>query len=142
LAGLRELDNDAPVSHLSFYEADAYARWAGCRLPTEQGLESRLIETSVGGNFLEAGYLQPVAGSAQWFGDVWQWTASPYVPYPGFRPLEGSLGEYNGKFMCNQMSLRGGSCLTSRDHTRASYRNFFYPHDRWPVTGLRLAADI
>jgi ergothioneine biosynthesis protein EgtB len=144
LAGLRPLDEHAPVCHVSFYEADAFARWRGVRLPSEQEWEAACAGRPVRGNFVEAGRLQPAAGrdgDGQWFGDVWEWTHSPYAPYPGFRPLPGSLGEYNGKFMINQVVLRGGCCVTPQAHVRASYRNFFYPHDRWPFTGVRLAQD-
>jgi formylglycine-generating enzyme required for sulfatase activity len=141
LGGLRELNHHEPVCHLSFYEADAYARWAGKRLPTEPELETMLMEQPQQGNFLDHDRLHPMPGKGQWYGDVWEWTASPYSPYPGFKPLAGSMGEYNGKFMCNQMVLRGGCCVTPPGHVRASYRNFFYPHDRWPFTGLRLAED-
>jgi len=142
LGGVRALDPNEPVCHVSFYEADAYARWTGGRLPSEAELESALAEHPVQGNLLDSGLLHPRAGAGQWFGDVWEWTASAYAPYPGFRPLEGSMGEYNGKFMCNQVALRGGCCLSPPDHVRASYRNFFYPRDRWPFTGIRLAEDI
>jgi ergothioneine biosynthesis protein EgtB len=143
LAGLLPLAEHEPVCHVSFYEADAFARWRGCRLPAEHELEAATAGLPVHGNFVESGRLHPAAadGEGQWFGDVWQWTRSPYGPYPGFRPLEGSLGEYNGKFMCNQLVLRGGCCATPRAHFRVTYRNFFYPHDRWPFTGIRLAQD-
>ncbi len=145
LAGLRPLDAAAPVCHLSFFEADAYARWAGKRLPSEAELEVATAERPLEGNFLDTGLLQPRPArgddDGQWFGDVWEWTRSAYGPYPGSRPLAGALGEYNAKFMANQFVLRGGCCVTPRSHLRATYRNFFYPHERWPFTGLRLAAD-
>jgi ergothioneine biosynthesis protein EgtB len=144
LAGKRDLDLQAPVCHVSYYEAEAFARWAGARLPTEFEWENAADGCGVAGNLLDSGYWQPVAAAddAQYFGDVWEWTASAYLPYPGFEPLPGSLGEYNGKFMCNQMSVRGGSCVSSADHLRASYRSFFYPDARWQFLGIRLARDL
>jgi ergothioneine biosynthesis protein EgtB len=144
LGGERPLDLDAPVTHVSYYEADAFARWAGARLPTEQEWELSAGAAELSGNFVEAGFWHPVAaaaGNRQFFGDNWEWTASSYAPYPGFRPLPGSLGEYNGKFMCNQMSVRGGSCVTVMEHIRRSYRSFFYPDARWQFLGIRLAQD-
>jgi ergothioneine biosynthesis protein EgtB len=150
LDGQRELAFAEPVCHVSLYEADAFARWRGHRLPTEAEWEVACADLPALGHFLDGGALHPVAAREaslpgapilQAFGDAWQWTSSAYAPYPGFRPLGGSLGEYNGKFMCNQLVLRGASCATPRSHARATYRNFFPPEARWQFSGIRLATD-
>ncbi len=148
LAGPREVRPEEPVCHVSYYEADAFSSWAQARLPSEQEWETAAAEAPVRGNFVERGRFHPVPADegdprrpVQLFGDVWEWTCSSYGPYPGYRPPAGALGEYNGKFMCNQLVLRGGSCATPRSHVRASYRNFFYPDARWQFSGLRLARD-
>lgn len=145
LAGPQPVDLARPLCHVSGYEADAYARWAGARLPSEAEWEAAASEAGADGVFLDEGRFHPGNGStgplAAMHGDLWEWTASAYAPYPGYRPLPGALGEYNGKFMANQLVLRGGSCATPQAHVRASYRNFFYPPDRWQFTGVRLAKD-
>jgi ergothioneine biosynthesis protein EgtB len=151
LSGLRKIDPNEPVTHLSYFEADAYANWTGARLPTEFEWERAAAKIDIDGNFVETERFHPgpVRGRTssntnfqQMFGDVWEWTRSSYSPYPGYRAGPGALGEYNGKFMCNQYVLRGGSCATSRTHIRKTYRNFFQPEKRWQFTGIRLARDL
>ncbi len=152
LAGQREVDPATPVCHVSYFEADAFARWACARLPTESEWELASASAPIEGGFVDmllsegraihpAGAMDGDVPIRQLFGDVWEWTASPYTAYPGFAPPPGALGEYNGKFMCNQYVLRGGSCATSRDHMRRTYRNFFPPEARWQFSGIRLARD-
>jgi len=150
LSGFRPVDEAEPVTHLSYFEADAYANWDGARLPTEFEWEHAAAGVPIEGNFVDEQRFHPAPaidaadGNSlrQMFGDVWEWTRSAYLPYPGYRAVPGALGEYNGKFMCNQMVLRGGSCATSRSHIRPTYRNFFQPEKRWQFTGLRLARDL
>jgi ergothioneine biosynthesis protein EgtB len=149
LSGFRPVNESEPVTHVSYFEADAYANWDGARLPTEFEWEHAASGVPIEGNFVDAQRFHPApAVSAnsenallQMFGDTWEWTRSAYLPYPGYRAVPGALGEYNGKFMCNQMVLRGGSCATSRSHIRPTYRNFFQPEKRWQFTGIRLARD-
>ncbi|MEE8119698.1 MAG: ergothioneine biosynthesis protein EgtB [Gammaproteobacteria bacterium] len=146
LSGLRPLNDNEPVCHVSYFEADAFARWSGYRLPTEAEWETAATGTEVSGNFLGTGQFHPTSNTAgkglqQLFGDTWEWTQSPYVCYPGYKLPQGPTSEYNGKFMCNQWVLRGGSCVTPDGHARLTYRNFFYAHDRWQFTGIRLAKD-
>ncbi len=164
LSGFRPVDEAEPVTHLSYFEADAYANWDGARLPTEFEWERASAGLPIEGNFIDSHRFHPARGAGpppgrmlldepsargragstlqQMFGDTWEWTRSAYLPYPGYRAAPGALGEYNGKFMCNQMVLRGGSCATSQNHMRATYRNFFQPEKRWQFTGLRLARDL
>jgi ergothioneine biosynthesis protein EgtB len=157
LSGFRPVEENEPVTHISYFEADAFANWAGERLPTEFEWERAAFDCLIEGNFVEdetfhpqpatqqAGSLSTKTGKMpillQVFGDVWEWTRSAYAPYPGFHAAPGAIGEYNGKFMCNQYVLRGGSCATSRTHIRRTYRNFFQPEKRWQFTGIRLARD-
>jgi ergothioneine biosynthesis protein EgtB len=147
LSGFRPVDESEPVTHLSYFEADAFANWAGARLPTEFEWERAALGCPIEGNFVDEENFHPRALPTedrrlhQMFGDVWEWTRSAYSPYPGYRAAPGALGEYNGKFMCNQYVLRGGSCATSRSHIRRTYRNFFQPEKRWQFTGIRLARD-
>jgi ergothioneine biosynthesis protein EgtB len=158
LSGFREVDMAEPVCHVSYYEADAYARWSEAQLPTEAEWEVAAQDIPIKGNFVEHGFYHPAslvvgAGSAQgtiptdaypaqMYGDVWEWTQSAYLSYPGYKPAAGAIGEYNGKFMCNQFVLRGGSCATSQTHIRPTYRNFFPPDARWQFMGIRLAREV
>lgn len=150
LSGFRPVNESEPVTHVSYFEADAYANWDGARLPTEFEWERAAADLTIDGNFVDALQFHPAPAASrggepelqQMFGDVWEWTRSAYLPYPGYRAVPGALGEYNGKFMCNQMVLRGGSCATSRNHMRATYRNFFPPDKRWQFSGIRLARDL
>lgn len=152
LNGMRPVDDHTPVTHISYFEADAFARWKGARLPNEAEWEvaSQVVSPKQEDNFVEQGFYHPrglvqtedPAGLCQMYGNVWEWTRSAYSPYPGYAPVAGALGEYNGKFMCNQYVLKGGSCATSQTHIRNSYRNFFGPEKRWQFTGIRLARDV
>jgi ergothioneine biosynthesis protein EgtB len=157
LSGFRAVDKSEPVTHVSYFEADAYANWSDARLATEFEWEHATMNSPIEGNLVESELFHPAPvavvsatltekprqepGLQQMFGDVWEWTRSAYSPYPGYRAAAGALGEYNGKFMCNQYVLRGGSCATSRTHIRPTYRNFFQPEKRWQFTGIRLARD-
>lgn len=146
LAGLKPLNPNQSVCHLNYYEANAYANWAGKRLPTEFEWENAVQKSSDAPNYLNLSILQPQAvngsGLSQMFGNIWEWTSSGYQAYPGFKPFAGDAGEYNGKFMSGQFVLKGGSCVSPENHIRASYRNFFYPHQSWQYSGIRLAEDL
>ncbi|HEX3818218.1 MAG TPA: ergothioneine biosynthesis protein EgtB [Chthoniobacterales bacterium] len=148
LSGMRPVEKSEPVTHVSYFEADAFANWSGARLPTEFEWERAAKNLPIEGNFVDTERFHPAPMEnspnerlTRMYGDVWEWTRSAYLPYPGYRAAPGALGEYNGKFMCNQMVLRGGSCATSQSHLRATYRNFFQPEKRWQFTGIRLARD-